>query len=829
MPTTPSTLSRTPFAVAALASLVLAGCGGGGSGGGDTGPAQPTPLPELSITAPASGDVAQAVPLGTSATIASGLKARWEFGDGSSSTELAPRHSYAKAGDYEIHLTITNEAGQTREYKTSIALSRPGIVKGLNCSKAEEKGWCWQQPQSIGNPSYGLAFADEKTGWRVGESGEIYKTLDGGANWTRQFMNGEMRLVAVKAASASEVWAFGLLWAKDENVLLHTVDGGKTWAVIQTGRVFGNGFTGYGGLDGHDFTIEHAYDKGGLLVRAAFGGLRYSADAGKTWSSVPGSLNELVTEPGTLLSHDGDFLQRRDLVRGLNTRVLQIARLSDDPALATSLRMSSAGGVILATNYAYAGPGQVAPRPMLYRSQDDGLTWQLLDAAPPAEAKEQDSPATLLAASEGGKRLAVASGGRPFLSLDGGKSWQAAKWEGPAGQQPLMQTPCGATAARLVCASSDKTQYLVSEDQGASWKAMAVPAVPVEMTGTRDIKRVDRLPDGALLFVYAGGYTGLVLSADGRSSRLLPKPWTSAISTVSFASTGQGLMFRADGLFYSSGNGGQTWTALPKPTADIRPGLWSSPASIARLGDKRLGLVDGSGQLWTSADSGQSWAVPAGIPAQRWGQIRVQDDKFQWVVPPVCPVYLYDDLFVCPSNKSSTVLTSSDGGQQWTALALPLTQPTALHRSAAGRLTAIGEMGRVLQSEDGGKTWTERSTPVKRALLAFHALDDKQFWAVGPGVALVSADGGETWTSSAALTAADPYQEVLDLRFGDALHGWAAGRYGLLLATRDGGKTWERQDAGTKQHLFRLEVLDSRTAWAMGQHGAVLATGSGGY
>ncbi|MBB2483829.1 PKD domain-containing protein [Mitsuaria sp. WAJ17] len=820
-----SVRSRTPIVAALFAGLVLVGCGGGG----DSGPAPVTPLPGLSITAPANGDVAQAVSLGTSAAIASGLKASWEFGDGSTSTELAPRHNYGKAGDYEIRLTLSNEAGQTRQYKTSIALSRPGIVKGLDCSKAEEKGWCWQQPQSIGNPSYGLAFADEKTGWRVGESGEIYKTLDGGTTWTRQFMNGEMRLVAVKAASASDVWAFGLLWAKDENVLLHTGDGGKTWAVIQTGRVFSNGFTGYAGLNGLDFQIAHLYGNGGLLVRAAFGGLRYSGDAGKTWSRAFAGRNEFVTEQGTVLGLDGDFLVRLDLVSGVSTRVLQIARLGGDPALNTSVRISSAGGVVLATSYAYGGPGQIVPRPMLYRSVDDGLTWQVLDAAPPAESKEQDWPATLLAGSDAGKRLVVASGGRPLVSVDGGKSWQAAKWDGTAGQQPLLQPPCGSNGVRLACASSSEGQYLVSEDQGASWKTLPVPIAQAGLTDTRDVARVDRLPDGALLFVSSSGATGLMLSADGRSIRTITKPWSSAISTVSFDDAGQGLMFRADGLFYSSGNGGQSWSARPKATADIRSGTSMSPASLARLGGQRLGLVDGGGQLWISADGGQSWAVPTGIPTLRWGQIRVQDDRFQWVVPPACAVYLYDDVYVCPSNKTSTVLTSVDGGQHWAALELPLNQPTALHRNAAGRLTAIGEQGRVLQSDDGGKTWVERNAPVKRSLLAFHAIDDKQFWAAGPGVALVSVDGGETWTSSAALTAADANQEVLDIRFADALHGWAAGRYGLLLSTRDGGKTWERQDAGTKQHLFRLEVLDSRTVWAMGHHGAVLATGSGGY
>ncbi|MBQ7210926.1 MAG: PKD domain-containing protein [Paludibacteraceae bacterium] len=50
----------------------------------------------------------------------------WEFGDGAQSTEAAPKHTYAAAGQYDVTLTATNEGGSNKRTNT-ISLSAPSI------------------------------------------------------------------------------------------------------------------------------------------------------------------------------------------------------------------------------------------------------------------------------------------------------------------------------------------------------------------------------------------------------------------------------------------------------------------------------------------------------------------------------------------------------------------------------------------------------------------------------------------------------------------------------------------------------------------------------
>ena len=55
--------------------------------------------------------------------------------------------------------------------------------------------------------------------------------------------------------------------------------------------------------------------------------------------------------------------------------------------------------------------------------------------------------------------------------------------------------------------------------------------------------------------------------------------------------------------------------------------------------------------------------------------------------------------------------------------------------------------------------------------------------------------------------------------FGDAQHGWAGGKGGLL-QTSDGGATWRRVAGG---RVLELRALDARTVWAL-EPGAVVQT-----
>lgn len=171
------------------------------------------------------------------------------------------------------------------------------------------------------------------------------------------------------------------------------------------------------------------------------------------------------------------------------------------------------------------------------------------------------------------------------------------------------------------------------------------------------------------------------------------------------------------------------------------------------------------------------------------------------------------------------------------------TQLAAVTRAGA-RLVAVGIRGLIITSDDHGVSWKQRRAPVSSDLLAVHFPTAEKGWAVGhDGVILHSADGGVSWVrqfdgrrAAVQLTrhfsdlaargdaegtrlagemklnyGEGPEQAMLDVWFSDAQHGFVCGSFGTLLATSDGGKTWqswiERVEYGTLLHLNALRGI----------------------
>ncbi|MDY0012654.1 MAG: YCF48-related protein [Rhodocyclaceae bacterium] len=151
------------------------------------------------------------------------------------------------------------------------------------------------------------------------------------------------------------------------------------------------------------------------------------------------------------------------------------------------------------------------------------------------------------------------------------------------------------------------------------------------------------------------------------------------------------------------------------------------------------------------------------------------------------------------------------------------TQMSGIAR-AGNHLVAVGVRGLILVSEDDGNSWQQASVPVSSDLLGVNFPTDKDGWAVGhDGVVLHTADGGLSWErqldgrqaqklltdhfqalmdrgnpdaqrflQDVKINYADgPEQALLGVWFKDAKNGFVCGSFGTLLATRDGGKTWE--------------------------------------
>ncbi len=70
--------------------------------------------------------------------------------------------------------------------------------------------------------------------------------------------------------------------------------------------------------------------------------------------------------------------------------------------------------------------------------------------------------------------------------------------------------------------------------------------------------------------------------------------------------------------------------------------------------------------------------------------------------------------------------------------------------------------------------------------------------------------------------------ELRDIQFINASQGWAVGPQGFVLATANGGQSWQRQPIAGNADLGTLFFLNAGAGWLGGSPGAILVTNSGG-
>ena len=94
------------------------------------------------------------------------------------------------------------------------------------------------------------------------------------------------------------------------------------------------------------------------------------------------------------------------------------------------------------------------------------------------------------------------------------------------------------------------------------------------------------------------------------------------------------------------------------------------------------------------------------------------------------------------------------------------------------------------------------------------------------GTILATRDGGSKWEpQSSGSKAGLSFVHFL----ADGQHGWAVGSEGTILATGDGGGKWVPQSSGSKAILASVHFLaDGLHGWAVGNDGTILATRDGG-
>lgn len=134
---------------------------------------------------------------------------------------------------------------------------------------------------------------------------------------------------------------------------------------------------------------------------------------------------------------------------------------------------------------------------------------------------------------------------------------------------------------------------------------------------------------------------------------------------------------------------------------------------------------------------------------------------------------------------------------------------------AGQRLVAVGERGAVLLSDDAGAHWRQaKAVPVSVTLTAVQFVTPLLGWALGhQGVVLHSRDGGETW------------QRQLDGADIAKLIQQAAQASGDAKAQTEAQRL---VDEGADKPLLALHFADERTGWVVGAFNLALRTQDGG-
>ncbi|MGU7811554.1 PKD domain-containing protein [Burkholderia sp. AW49-1] len=316
----------------------------------------------------------------------------WEFGDGATSGDVSPSHTYAAAGQYTVRLTVSNPVSGSSSASMTLEVVGKDEMVDLPCAgNSAGTGWCIAPGLPIGPTSLNtVSFGDARSGWIGGESGALIHSTDGGLTWTIQIASGNA-IRSISAVDSNHVWALD-----GQRNVLSSSDGGATWQAVATGS------------PSTLVAIKFADQRHGWAVGPSEN-IWGTADGGQSWAlqhsntSNPAlnAIDAIDVNDAFAVSDNGSILRTSDGGQSWNLAFR---------ASGTALKGISFGG--FSTGFAVGrGASQI------YKTTDSGSTWTAV-SAPTSEA--------LLAVKFVTPSIGwvVSESGQIFRTDDSGGSWR---------------------------------------------------------------------------------------------------------------------------------------------------------------------------------------------------------------------------------------------------------------------------------------------------------------------------------------------------------------------------------------------------------------------
>jgi photosystem II stability/assembly factor-like uncharacterized protein len=323
----------------------------------------------------------------------------------------------------------------------------------------------------------------------------------------------------------------------------------------------------------------------------------------------------------------------------------------------------------------------------------------------------------------------------------------------------------------------------------------------------------------------------------------------SPINAFAFADADTGVAVGDGGRILITADAGLTW----KPAfTGIAEHLVAATMSDARTAYAVGGITvaaDGSsrGVLLKSVDAGATWRVIGPETSRYLGVSARGQTVVAWCLPcPTAPCGLVasrdggdtwgpaaGDLrsplvaFRWTDDESGDALAADGTAWRWDKNRLaplaPQNSPgrlVAAHLVSASAWVAVREDGRPVITRDAGRSWQEGTLPDTPALpsgpagraVSFGSPTAGVLAGLAPHSLLVTADAGRSWKA----VAASPAGPLRAAWFRDAWTGLAAGPFGTVHRTADGGATWKLvTGAPRRAGLIVAEPYGSVANWPL--------------
>ena len=306
--------------------------------------------------------------------------------------------------------------------------------------------------------------------------------------------------------------------------------------------------------------------------------------------------------------------------------------------------------------------------------------------------------------------------------------------------------------------------------------------------------------------------------------------WQATFSDVFFVDAQHGWIVGSNSTILHTIDGGVTWNRQPS-----QPLPFDIELKKVRFIDPQVGWVVGdNGTVLKTTDGGQTWMKKNTGTRAALLAVSFADENHGWA-----------------SGDGGLIIGTKNGGTTWAKQKIDTNNTVeGIHFVSPQIGWAAGGGGTLLYTSMGGEPIIEekvnaegekvkeeqsgydfQTSATVNTLDAIFMLNAKVGWAVGAGGAIVATVDGTNWEVQASNVpnSNGMPEPIWDVHFADENVGIAAAEFGVILRTKDGGKTWTSlEPRPVAARLQGVHMLSPTEAWIVGKDATILHTTDGG-